>query len=212
MLLLAALLDVERVAVALRNGLVHCEPNFVLPQSVQSIRRHVLERRAQFATASSFSSDGQMDMGLRNAFTCRPDLGNDAFATLYDKLDDARVELSAALGEQFAPGMEATFVIYPVGGFYQRHIDSIEGVDPSGSGQRAVSYIVYLSECDQEWAPNDGGALRAYHSDAPAAEGSWSDVLPHSGSLVLFDSKRVWHEVRPTLRERICLVGWIRAA
>jgi Rps23 Pro-64 3,4-dihydroxylase Tpa1-like proline 4-hydroxylase len=34
------------------------------------------------------------------------------------------------------------------------------------------------------------------------------DVLPESGLLVIFDSKSLWHEVLPTSRHRLCLVGW----
>ena len=34
------------------------------------------------------------------------------------------------------------------------------------------------------------------------------DLLPEGGSLAVFDSKRVWHEVAPTARERSCVVGW----
>ena len=33
------------------------------------------------------------------------------------------------------------------------------------------------------------------------------DLLPEGGSLAVFDSKRVWHEVAPTARERSCVVG-----
>mmetsp|Transcript_30323 Transcript_30323/g.99882 ORF Transcript_30323/g.99882 Transcript_30323/m.99882 type:complete len:294 (-) Transcript_30323:26-907(-) len=36
------------------------------------------------------------------------------------------------------------------------------------------------------------------------------EVLPAAGLLVLFDSKRVSHEVMPTRRQRTCLVGWFR--
>ena len=51
----------------------------------------------------------------------------------------------------------------------------------------------------------DGGALRV-HSD-----GTYYEILPDAGSLVLFDSMAVEHEVRPTRRERTCLIGWFHA-
>ena len=38
--------------------------------------------------------------------------------------------------------------------------------------------------------------------------GATEDVLPESGLLVMFDSKSLWHEVTPTRRHRLCLVGW----
>ena len=64
-----------------------------------------------------------------------------------------------------------------------------------------MSFICYLTEDD--WSKEDGGSLVTYEDERPNAE-----FLPSSGSLVLFDSLAVEHEVRPTNRERACLVGW----
>ena len=36
-------------------------------------------------------------------------------------------------------------------------------------------------------------------------------MLPESGTLVVFDSARVEHEVQPTGKERLALVGWFHA-
>ena len=119
-----------------------------------------------------------------------------------------------------ATGIEAVYVIYPVGGYYRRHIDSLDKVDPYGSGRRCVSFICYLNA--PGWTVADGGQLRFYdstvrdpppatvhrcHPSSGSAESFW-DVLPECGTLVLFDSKRVWHEVLPTQSQRACLVGW----
>ena len=104
--------------------------------------------------------------------------------------------------------MEATFVVYPAGkGYYRRHVDSIANVDEEGSGCRSISFVCYLTE--PGWTARDGGELRVYASGAAGAAVR-RDILPESGTLVLFDSKRVWHEVLPTRRERACLVGWMR--
>ena len=82
-------------------------------------------------------------------------------------------------------------------------MDASEGVDPQGSGKRSISFILYLNE--PGWRQSDGGALRIHRS------GGQEDFLPESGSLVLFDSKLVEHEVMPTRRERACIVGWFHA-
>jgi SM-20-related protein len=222
----AALIDADRAAATVRAGRVHVEQSFAPPHLVEGVRRDLLKRHAQFQTAASYSSNGFDD--VRQALVCDPDLGCEPFFALYNQLDIARTEIGAALAIALAPGMEATYVVYPTGGYYRPHIDSIEGVDEPGTGRRVISYIIYLSEPEPEWAPSDGGALRAFHAPprdvaavatgsddrtlAVPEDGDWEDVLPRSGSLVLFDSKRVWHEVRPTLRERACLVGWMRAA
>ena len=133
-----------------------------------------------------------------------------SFLGLYEHLDTMRTQLSRSLGVGLSPGMEATFVVYPPGGYYRRHVDSLAGTDPAGSGRRVVSFLVYLSDPSQPWTPSDGGALACFRGeqDDEASEVCW----PDSGLLVAFDSKRVWHEVRPTRRERACVVGWLRAA
>ena len=47
--------------------------------------------------------------------------------------------------------------------------------------------------------------LRAFTRPPPAGPVT---VAPHGGTLVLFDSVAVEHEVTPTRRERWALVGW----
>jgi len=111
-------------------------------------------------------------------------------------------------------------------GFYGRHFDS--GGDDNMTRRRKISLLLYLNE-DGWCAERDGGMLRAYlphhrstkrmktgSSNIDGAmdtkEGSSAapvqDVIPEGGKLVLFDSKLVEHEVLPTNRERIAVVGW----
>ena len=52
-------------------------------------------------------------------------------------------------------------------------------------------------------SPADGGQLRAYTADGPR------DIESLPGTLVLFDSATVPHEVLPTRRERHVCVGWL---
>ena len=192
-------------APTLARGQVHRERSFVPPALVGALRSEIRQRK--FNVAESFSSDGQQD-DLRSAFTCKPDINEPAFSVLYDMIDDVRLELQSSLGP-LSPGVEASFVVYPPDGFYKRHIDSLGGVDAEGSGRRRVSFICYLTESKRAWTHEDGGALRCFRGEDTD---EFFDVLPESGSLVLFDSKLVWHEVRPTRRERTCLVGWFRSA
>ena len=97
-------------------------------------------------------------------------------------------------------------------------VDSVEDDANLSRRRRGVSFICYLNE--RGWAPTDGGALRVYLRDhiksteegvsLPDQSPAHFDIMPEGGTLVLFDSKRVWHEVMPTKRERACLVGWFR--
>ena len=50
-----------------------------------------------------------------------------------------------------------------------------------------------------------GGALRLYLADQTEL-----DVLPSAGTLVLFISAELPHEVLPATRERLSLTGWFR--
>ena len=55
-------------------------------------------------------------------------------------------------------------------------------------------------------AANDGGELRFYHGEG----GSFTDIAPLGGRLVLFDSFSE-HEVLPARRARFALTFWIFA-
>ena len=187
-------------------GGVHRQRDFVPPSLVLALREDL--QRQDFSRAASYRSDGSED-DLRSALTCRVD--SQSHAELLDLLDGARQELSHGLGVELSSGFEATFVVYPPGGYYRRHVDAVEGVDSSGSGRRACSVVAYLgAPRGAPWPTDDGGALRCWPAGADGEH--YEDVLPESGLLVLFDSKRLWHEVSPTRRERAALVGWFRTA
>ena len=216
----SALLVSHKCASTLADGGVHRQRQFASPALVRALRHDL--GAMSFVPTASFSSNGEQD-DLRAAFTCRPDMDSPTFNVLYEQLDGVRSECEAMIGRPLSTGMEATFVVYPEGGYYKRHVDSIEGIDVAGSGRRAISFICYLLDEDGEpWTRRDGGELRVWNAQPVDSQhelghafqtlGQHEDVLPESGMLVLFDSKRVWHEVRPTNRERACLVGWFREA
>lgn len=129
--------------------------------------------------------------------------------------------------------IELSYLLYDVakdGGsaFYDKHLDC--STNPtSDSHWRRVSFLLYLGGTDPEvpWdLERDGGALRVHGSEylsrailmsslAAVQEGTatlagqaFADLAPIPGRLVLFDSATVEHEVRPTRRKRLCVVGW----
>ncbi|HSC83913.1 MAG TPA: 2OG-Fe(II) oxygenase [Pseudomonas sp.] len=109
-------------------------------------------------------------------------------------------ELRLALNQAFYLGLEdyeSHFALYPPGAFYQKHLDRFRDDD-----RRSVSAVFYLNE---DWQADQGGALRLY-----PATGGELDVLPTAGSLVLFMSAELPHEVLPATRERLSLTGWFR--
>eukprot|EP00929_Paragymnodinium_shiwhaense_P097618 TRINITY_DN59255_c0_g1_i1.p1 TRINITY_DN59255_c0_g1~~TRINITY_DN59255_c0_g1_i1.p1 ORF type:complete len:296 (-),score=80.84 TRINITY_DN59255_c0_g1_i1:342-1229(-) len=126
----------------------------------------------------------------------------EAREALFDRLAELREQLMKELGRPLAENMELQYLHYTVsGGFFSRHCD-VESADFSRDLRRSVSLLVFLNE--EGWdAKRDGGVLRAYpKGKAPI------DINPDAGTLVLFDSCTLEHEVLPTHRERWALVGW----
>ena len=109
-------------------------------------------------------------------------------------------ELRQALNQAFYLGLadyESHFAHYPPGAFYQKHLDRFRDDD-----RRTVSAVLYLND---DWQADQGGALRLYPDG-----GEPLDVLPEAGTLVLFMSADLPHEVLPATRERLSLTGWFR--
>lgn len=109
-------------------------------------------------------------------------------------------KLRSALNQAFYLGLEdfeCHFACYPPGAFYQKHLDRFRDDD-----RRTVTAVYYLNEA---WQTEHGGALRLYLADQTEL-----DVLPSAGTLVLFISAELPHEVLPATRERLSLTGWFR--
>jgi SM-20-related protein len=123
--------------------------------------------------------------------------GSGAFLRRYLQIVDS---LRHALNEQLFAGLEdfeCHFAQYPVGAFYDQHLDRFRD-----DSRRAISVVAYLNE---GWLPEHGGELRLHLPDRGPL-----DILPQGGSLVVFRSDLIVHEVRPATRERLSLVGWYR--
>jgi|SRR5690606_22055429 len=117
-----------------------------------------------------------------------------------DRYLEALDELRQALNQAFFLGLadyEGHFAHYPAGAFYRRHLDRFRDDD-----RRTVTAVYYLND---DWLPEHGGALRMH-----LADGSELDVLPQAGTLVVFMSADLPHEVLPANRERLSLTGWFR--
>ncbi|NQD38388.1 2OG-Fe(II) oxygenase [Permianibacter sp. IMCC34836] len=108
--------------------------------------------------------------------------------------------LQQALNRRLLLGLseyEAHYACYPPGSFYKRHLDSFRG-----SNSRRVSTVLYLNEA---WQADDGGLLQLYN-----CEHCIRRVVPEPGTLVIFLSDAVPHEVTDAKRERYSIAGWLR--
>lgn len=194
------------------NGYVVIE-NF-LPETLQeSLRNDVrnLRDKAKFKIAKiGQDATNTLNTNIRVAETCfvgrnkLNDLPDEARSSLYDVLDQIRQDLPQPLDVNLS---EFLYAYYPSGGFYRRHRDAIPG---SASMLRKFSLLIYLN---QDWTEQDGGMLRI-HMDSggdelPAGERpNYLDIPPNGGTLVLFHSDKLPHEVLNTESERIAIVGW----
>ncbi|VVM94952.1 hypothetical protein PS623_02980 [Pseudomonas fluorescens] len=117
-----------------------------------------------------------------------------------DRYLDTMDALRQAINQGLFIGIEdyeCHFALYPPGAFYRRHLDRFRDDD-----RRAVSAVIYLN---QDWQPGDGGELRMFLDDQRV-----HDVAPTAGTLVVFLSGDVPHEVLAAGRERLSLTGWFR--
>ncbi|MEX2499748.1 MAG: 2OG-Fe(II) oxygenase [Wenzhouxiangellaceae bacterium] len=94
---------------------------------------------------------------------------------------------------------EAHLALYPPGAFYRRHFDSFRG-----AANRMVSLVLYLNH---NWCEDDGGELVLCESGGP---GEMARIAPRAGTLVLFMSEEIEHEVLETRAPRASVTGWFR--
>ncbi|CAE8629648.1 unnamed protein product [Polarella glacialis] len=137
--------------------------------------------------------------------------------------------LAAALDQRLDLGLlrprRCMVACYGPGGFYVPHRDN--SFDPkSGTwlNNRSLTAILYLNEGASDasgasgaWPEERGGCLRCFLDASPEDKRGASaqkvvDIFPKGGQLVLFDSRRLLHEVRPTTQQRLALSVWFVSA
>ena len=87
---------------------------------------------------------------------------------------------------------------------------------PSGEATAATDIADPGVELSRATDPTSGGtgpdlAQQSFSNREPVPEVTEAavDVVPSGGTLVLFASATVPHEVLPTRRERLAIVGWL---
>ena len=114
--------------------------------------------------------------------------------------------MQQALNQRLFLGLfsfESHFAHYPPGSFYKKHVDSFKGQAFKDGTNRVLSVVAYLNP---GWLPEHGGELLMYS----VLDGENLQVTPAFGTLVVFLSEEVPHEVLPAKRDRYSLAGWYR--
>ncbi len=112
----------------------------------------------------------------------------------------AMATLRTVLNQRLLLGVndyECHYACYQAGAFYRRHVDSFRG-----NNARQISTVLYLND---NWQEADGGLLKLYQDDRELVS-----VKPEAGTLVIFLSETVPHEVTEARRERFSIAGWMR--
>ncbi|WP_205737949.1 2OG-Fe(II) oxygenase [Granulosicoccus antarcticus] len=92
---------------------------------------------------------------------------------------------------------ESHYAHYGPGCFYGRHQDAFHG-----DANRVLSLIVYLNP---EWQAGDAGELVLYTGTSPEER---LVIHPQFGTLVMFLSEDIEHEVLVTNKDRRSIAGW----
>lgn len=190
--------DPDTTAGALRERGWQIVPGFLASDIVAALAAEC--RALDAAAALSAAATGR---GIRAASALRGDrtrwFDDAALSPAQLEYWNAMQTLRERLNRRLLLGMEtleAHYALYPAGAGYARHRDRFRDSDA-----RVLSSVVYLNG---DWQTGDGGALRLYLPDGPI------DVPPLGGTLALFLSDEIEHEVMPARRERLSIAGWFR--
>lgn len=151
----------------------------------------------RLAAAATGRADGRQFAGLRGDATLW--LDDPACGTAARDLLRALDELRVALNRRLLLGLdavEAHFAHYPPGAGYARHRDRFRSDDA-----RVLSLVLYLNP---GWPDAAGGALRLHLPAGP------QDIAPRQGTLALFLSADIEHEVLPADRPRLSVAAGFR--
>ncbi len=182
---------------------LHQADYLILPDAIENADVAALRadlqaaERANRLQPASVGRGGEQSLrpDIRGDLTCWLQSDNPVQARWLEAMDGLRqaINRSLFLGLE---DYEAHYARYDVGQLYRRHLDSFRGNNP-----RQVSTVLYLNE---KWSPSDGGQLRLF------PENEVIEVNPLGGTLVVFLSERIPHEVLPARRPRYSIAGWFR--
>lgn len=157
-----------------------------------------LRRQGRFSPARVGRASGSVrEAAVRGDELCWLDPGMATGGRYLEWLEGLRVALNRELFLGLAE-VEAQYAYYPAGAFYKTHVDRHRD-----SSARVISVVCYLNP---DWPGDAGGEFVMHDADG----GERFRQRPEAGTLVLFRSEDMPHEVLPALHERWSIASWFR--
>jgi SM-20-related protein len=174
------------------------QENILTPHDMSLITKFFEENRRDFEAARIGKGETrQRRESIRGDYTLWIDPLNPPLP--FQIIMSCLESLKACLNREIFLGAreyECHLAYYPPGTFYQKHVDRFEN-----DSSRVLSFIFYLHDT---WSPEEGGEL-ILHTDKEVS------ISPVPGSLMIFLSENLSHEVRPGKRERRSFTGWMHS-
>ncbi len=172
--------------------------NILTPHDMSLITSFFEHHRGEFVPAQvgkGLARQRREDVRGDHTFWIDPLNPPEEFRKILDMLGEIRTSLNREifLGAQ---EYECHLAYYPEGSFYKKHIDRFEN-----DSSRVLSFVFYLHP---EWKDGDGGELVLYAEKEIA-------VRPFPGSLIVFLSDGLPHEVKAGTFERRSFTGWMHS-
>lgn len=196
-------------------------PHFLVEDEIQHLqtvwqknRHHAAPARISKNKVHSPQIRGDSILWLDQVVACESPatgLSSKPLNNLNSRLDQLRRTASEELFLNLHD-YEAHFACYPPGAGYQAHYDQPLPINQSQSrqhgqrqGLRLLSLVIYLNS---NWQPEHGGQLVIWADEAKSNR--LAQIEPRAGTLVIFRSDQIFHEVLTAQAERLSITGWFR--
>ena len=178
---------------------------FFSPEEVLGLRQSLLEKYEEdrFKKSAIGNQANEKVIGaVRGDFILWLDEANahDAERTFFNKMQDFTQYLNRTCFMGIAQ-QEFHYALYPEGTFYKRHLDTF-----MNDSSRKLSVVCYLN--DEDWKPEYGGELTLYVNENGTETSK--DIYPLQGRMVVFESQVLEHEVKPVIKNRLSITGWLK--
>ncbi len=180
------------------------QPGLMPPELTEALRAELvaLDAAAELEAAGIGRQDALvLDRDIRKARITWMDGESAAQRAFLDWAETFRLHLNIELFLGLFE-LEASFAVYPPGGFYELHVDSFRG-----ARNRIVSLVVYLNA---DWDADHGGALAIFAPESQTDAEPVARFLPLGGDAVFMMSEDVPHAIEPTRAKRLAIAAWWR--